>query len=157
MDANVIWQHSGLNFTARADSGFQLNLGAEEEGFRPMELFAIGLAGCTAMDVISILEKKRQKVSHFEVKVHADRAENHPKVFTRARIEYLISGQAIDEVALLRSIELSAMRYCPAQAMFDKVFPMDLVYTIFEDQANGERLPVKSGVFERDEAANSAS
>lgn len=156
MDANVIW-HSGLNFTARADSGFQLNLGAEEEGFRPMELFAIGLAGCTAMDVISILEKKRQKVSYFEVKVHADRAENHPKVFTRARIEYLISGQAIDEVALLRSIELSAMRYCPAQAMFDKVFPMDLVYTIFEDQANGDRHPVKSGVFERDDAATSAS
>ncbi len=156
MDANVIW-HSGLNFTARADSGRELELGAEDEGFRPMEMFAIGLAGCTAMDVISIMEKKRQKVSHFEVKVHADRAENHPKVFTRARIEYLISGHAIDKDALLRSIELSAARYCPAQAMFEKVFPIDLVYTIFEDQENGERVLVKNGVYERDEAANNLS
>ena len=61
-----------------------------------MELFAIALAGCTAMDVISILEKKRQDVTGFEVKVHADRAPEHPKVFTHARIEYLITGHAVD-------------------------------------------------------------
>lgn len=155
MDANVIWQ-SGLNFSAHSDSGSTLDLGAENKGFRPMELFAIGLAGCTAMDVISIMEKKRQQVSHFEVKVHAERAEEHPKVFTRAKIEYLVSGQSIDESALVRSIELSASRYCPAQAMFEKVFPIDLVYSIFEDQENGERLLVKSGDYQHSPAAKKA-
>ncbi len=78
----------------------------------PMELIAIGLAGCTAMDVISILKKKRQHVTDFEVRVHAQRAEEHPKVFIAAEIEYLIYGHQVDEQAVRRSIELSAKTYC---------------------------------------------
>ncbi len=138
MDAKVTWREA-INFTAISDSGFELGLGAEKEGFRPMELFAIGLAGCTAMDVISILEKKRQDVTAFEVKVHADRAQEHPRVFTQARIEYQVSGHEIDETAVLRAIELSASRYCPAQAMFANVFPIELIYNIYEVNSDGER------------------
>ena len=150
MDAKVIW-HNGLSFTASAGSGFSAPLGAEtavggaEDGFRPMELIAAGLAGCTAMDVISILQKKRQEVTSFEVQVHAPRAEQHPRVFTRAEIEYYISGHQIEEAAVLRAIELSAMRYCPAQAMFKAVFPMRLQYTIFEDEGEGRSRLVKQG------------
>jgi putative redox protein len=76
MEANVIWQQ-GLTFTGTADTGFQVPLGAasavggDDDGFKPMELLAVGLAGCTAMDVISILQKKRQHVTGFEVRVHA--------------------------------------------------------------------------------------
>lgn len=152
MDAKVTW-HNGLSFTASAGSGFSAPLGAEtavggaEDGFRPMELIAAGLAGCTAMDVISILQKKRQEVTSFEVQVHAPRAEQHPRVFTRAEIEYFISGYQIEEAAVLRAIELSAMRYCPAQAMFSKVFPITLKYSIYEQEAGGERRLVKSGEF----------
>ncbi len=138
MNANVIWQ-GGLKFSGSGDSGFNLQLGPEQEGFRPMELFAIALAGCTAMDVVSILEKKRQEVTGFEVKVHADRAPEHPKVFTHARIEYLITGRAIDAAAVIRSIDLSATRYCPAQAMFEKVFPIELEYSVYEDLGDNER------------------
>ena len=69
----------------------------------------------------------------FQVKVHAERAEQHPKVFSRAVIEYLVTGKNIDENALLRAIELSAEKYCPAQAMLSKAFPMQLVYKIFDD------------------------
>ncbi len=85
MDAKVIW-HQGLSFTGTSDSGFNVPLGADPEsggnndGFRPMELMAVSLAGCTAMDVVSILRKKQQNVTAFEVKVHADRAADHPKV-----------------------------------------------------------------------------
>jgi putative redox protein len=149
MDAKVIWKQR-LTFTGTANSGFDVPLGAEtrvggdEDGFRPMELIATGLAGCTAMDVISILQKKRQDVTAFEVRVNAGRAEEHPKVFTSAVIEYIVSGHGVEEAALLRAIELSATRYCPAQAMFEKVFPISLHYQIYEEE-NGERRLVKSG------------
>ena len=152
MEAKVVW-NGRMTFTGSADSGFPVKLGTDadvggdDDGPRPMELIAIGLAGCTAMDVISILSKKRQQVTGFEVQVHAERAEEHPKVFTEARIEYRFTGQNIDEAAVVRAIELSAKRYCPAQAMFSKLFPIALDYKIYEDLGEGERSLVRSGTF----------
>jgi len=122
-------------------------VGGDNDGVRPMEMLAIGLAGCTAMDVISILTKKRQDVTQFEVQVHAERAAEHPKVFTGAVIEYFVVGRGVEEEAVVRAIELSAVRYCPAQAMFSKVFPIELKYHIFEDLGDGQRSLVKSGVY----------
>jgi putative redox protein len=152
MEANVIW-NSGLSFAGGSESGFSLPLDGnttasdESNGMRPMELFAIGLAGCTAMDVISILTKKRQDVTAFEVQVHADRAETHPKVFTHAVIEYFVTGHMVDEAAVVRSIELSTTTYCPAQAMLGKLMPIELIYHIFEDLGDGKRTLVKSGEY----------
>jgi len=152
MNASVSWQKR-LSFTGKADSGFEVPLGSDQEvggdndGFEPLELMAISLAGCTAMDVISILTKKKQAVTTFEVKVHADRAEEFPKVFTRAVITYLVTGHAVDETALLRSIELSATKYCPAQAMLGKVIPIDLVYEIYEDEGGEKKRLVKQGKY----------
>lgn len=154
MEAKVKWR-GDLSFTGSAESGFNLPLSAsldvagKGDGFRPMELLATGLAGCTAMDVISILQKKRQEVTDFEVQVHAERASEHPKVFTSAVIEYFISGHNLDEAAVVRAIELSATRYCPAQAMFQNVFPMELKYHIYEDKGDGERELVKSGLYKQ--------
>jgi putative redox protein len=82
-----------------------------------MELVLLGLAGCTAMDVISILRKKRQHVTGFEVEAHAERADEHPKVFTSILVKFLIEGINVDPEAVRRSIELSETRYCPVQAM----------------------------------------
>lgn len=150
LDAKVTW-NGRMSFAGTADTGFSVPLGAEaavggdDDGFRPMELILTGLAGCTAMDVISILQKKRQDVTAFSVQVHAEREESHPKVVTSAVIEYSVSGHALDEAALLRAIELSATRYCPAQAMFKSVFPMTLKYAIFEDEGQGQFHLVKQG------------
>ncbi len=155
MDAKVIWDH-GMTFSGTADTGFSVPLGAapgvggENDGFRPMELMAVSLAGCTAMDVISIMRKKRQDVTAYEVKVHADQAEDHPHVFTQSIITYEITGHEIDEAAVLRAIQLSADRYCPAQGMLDKVMPIELLYEIYEDQGNGERRLVTKGEYERE-------
>jgi putative redox protein len=138
MLASVKW-NSRMSFTGIADSGFPISLDTDESvggnnsAGRPMELIALGLAGCTAMDVISILQKKRQEVTSFEVKVDAARANEHPKVFTSAVIRYVITGKNIDEAALARAIELSAVKYCPAQAMLANAFPMELRYEIYED------------------------
>jgi len=135
MQAKVVWSE-GLSFSGSSDSGFSINLGASEsvggkdDGFRPLELVLTGLIGCTAMDVISILQKKRQQVTAFEVTASAERANDHPKVFTSVEINYRITGTDIDENAVQRAIELSETRYCPAQAMFKDVFPMKLSYEI---------------------------
>jgi putative redox protein len=86
-------------------------------------------------------------VTAFEVNVHTERAEEHPKVFTSAVIDYLVTGHAVDETAVVRAIELSAVRYCPAQAMLGKVMPIELRYTIYEDLGNGERVLTKTGSY----------
>jgi putative redox protein len=158
MEAKVEWQ-GRMTFTGSAGTGFEVPLGAaqavgrDEDGFRPMELIAVGLAGCTAMDVISILNKKRQDVTEYEVRVDASQAEDHPKVYTGAVIEYHVTGHAIQEAAVMRAIELSATRYCPAQAMFVDVFPMSLEYFIYEAQGEGQRVLIHSGEYLRAEAA----
>ena len=139
MNATVEWK-GRMTFTGSADSGFEVPLGTypgvggDDDGFRPMELMVISLAGCTAMDVISILGKKRQEVKDFRVKVDAEKTDQHPKVFTKAVIEYHIAGKDISESAITRAIKLSADTYCPAQAMLGKIIPLTLKYFIYEGE-----------------------
>jgi len=141
-----------MHFTGTTDSGLSVQLDAKQEvggvgkGFVPMELMALSMAGCTAMDVISILRKKRQDVTGFEVRVDAPRADEHPKVFTSATIEYLVTGHDVDESAVRRAIELTSERYCPAQAMLGQVMPIDLRYQIFEEDGEEKKL-ITEGVF----------
>ena len=135
MDAKVVWKQK-MSFEGSSESGFSVPLGTspavggDDDGFRPLELIAIGLAGCTAMDVVSILSKKRQELTLFEVLVHADRAEDHPKVFTHIVIEYVVSGNNLSEEAVKRAVQLSEEKYCPAQAMFKEIMPMELKISI---------------------------
>ena len=156
MEAIIKWKRK-LSFTGTADSGFEVPLGTkssvggDEDGFQPMELIALGLAGCTGMDVISILQKKRQEITSFEVQVHMERAEEHPKVFTAAEIEYFVTGKGVQEKALRRAIELSANRYCPAQAMFSQIIPIAIKYHIFEENGDGKKDMVVSGTFDSQE------
>lgn len=137
MDATLKWD-GGMKFMATADSKHDVILdsvpavGGNDEGSRPMELILEGLAGCTAMDVISIMRKKRQNVTAFTVTAHAERAEQHPKVFTAVTIKYTFWGKDIDPKAVERSIELSEQTYCPAQAMLSQVFPIELSYEIID-------------------------
>ena len=146
MDVSINWK-GRMTFEGAGDSGFVQRLdsdesvGGDNSGARPMEFIGIGLAGCTAMDVISILSKKKQVVTDFQVNFRGERAAEHPKVFTRGVIEYLFHGSNIDEAAVLRAIGLSAEKYCPAQAMLGKVFPIRLVYKIFDgDTTTGGRF-----------------
>jgi len=109
---------------------------------------AVSLAGCTAMDVISILQKKQQRITAFEVDVRATQAQEHPKVFTHAVITYRITGQSVDETAVLRAIELSEEKYCPALAMLGKVVPFEFNYEVFEHQGEQEAQLVKAGRYQ---------
>ena len=137
MDAKVEWK-MGLSFEGSADSGFKLPLGTArsegglDDGFRPMELLLVGLAGCTSMDVISIMKKKQQEVTAFQVKVHADRAPEHPRIFTSIELEYRLTGRNLDPVAAERSVELSETKYCPAIAMLRKAVDIKTKITLLQ-------------------------
>ena len=137
MDAKVTWK-GGMAFDGTSDSGHIVPLdafsgvGGEGQGFRPLELMAVSLAGCTAMDVISILKKMQQEVTSFEVRVKADRAEEHPKVFTSIALEYVVTGKNIDRASVEKAVNLSETRYCSAQAMLRKAVPIQSVVTILE-------------------------
>ena len=152
MDASVTWKQ-GMTFTGTADTGFEVPLGADpqvggaNDGFRPLELMAVSLAGCTAMDVVSILRKKQQELTAFQVKVQSDQAQEHPHVFTHTVITYQVTGRNLDEAALRRAVELSVTKYCPANAMLSKVVPIELHYEIHEGQNAQDRTLVKSGYF----------
>src|SRR5512140_476671 len=99
MDANVKWQ-SDLQFIGTADSGFEVRMDSHpgpDTGASPVEMVIMALAGCTAMDVISILGKQRQEVTAFDVKVHAERTSDYPRVITSAVLEYIVVGHGIQE------------------------------------------------------------
>jgi len=137
MDAKVTWK-GRMSFEGSADSGFTLPLGTDpavggdNDGFRPMELLAIGLAGCTAMDVVSILQKKRQNVTGFEVRIGTEHAQEHPKVFTQVKVEYVIDGHQVEPAVVERAIVLSSTKYCPAQAMLAKAVKIEHTYVVNE-------------------------
>jgi putative redox protein len=137
LEAKATWKHE-LGFNGTATSGFTLPLGSDsgagspDDGFRPLELLLVGLAGCTGMDVISILKKKRQEVHQFEVQVHADQTNEHPYVFTAIEIEFAVTGHQVDPAAVERSIDLSVSRYCAAIAMLGKFIPITTKYVIHE-------------------------
>lgn len=149
MDARVSWAKE-LQFNAVADGGFAVRMDSHpsaETGASPMEMVAMALAGCTAMDVISILGKQRQVVTSFEVRVHAERATDYPKVFTSAVLEYVVVGHDVQESALLTAIDRSVQKYCPVHAMLKQAFAIDARYSIFEDGGDGSQTLVKQGAY----------
>jgi len=110
-------------------------------GPTPMELILLGLAGCTGMDVMSILSKQRQPVTGFQVQVSAERAEEHPRVYTSIHVEYVVYGEGVKAEAVERAIELSETRYCSASAMLAKAVEITNSYRIIEDEPTPQGKP----------------
>ncbi len=135
MKAEVVWRQN-MSFTGKNEEGFEVALdapakvGGEGQGFRPKELLLDGLAGCTAMDVISILKKMQVLPDAFKVEVSAEETEEHPKTFTSFHLKYIVKGD-VPEEKLNRAIELSQTRYCGVTAMFGQ-FATITHQTVFE-------------------------
>jgi putative redox protein len=129
----------GMHFDGAIDS-FHIDLDAEEDvggtgaGPQPHRLLLLALAGCTAMDVISILRKKRQQVSGLSVAVQGKRAEQHPKIYTQIEVFYRVRGNTVDPRAVERAIELSKTRYCPIIATLSNVAEVTTRHEIEEEQ-----------------------
>ena len=128
----------GMHFVGEID-GFRIDMDAKEEaggvgaGPDPVRFLLLGLAGCTAMDVISILRKKRQEVSGLAVEVHGTRVDKHPKVYEQIEVIYRVEGKEVDARALERAIELSETRYCPVMAMVGKTAEIASRYEIEQE------------------------
>ncbi|HEU5439218.1 MAG TPA: OsmC family protein [Ktedonobacterales bacterium] len=126
----------GMQFTAQAGSGHTVvmdaaeHAGGEGAGFVPMELLLVGLSGCTGMDVISVLRKKRQEVTGYEVRVRGERAEDHPMVYTTITVEHIVTGYNVNPEAVARAVELSATKYCGAGAMLGKTAKLTHTFRI---------------------------
>lgn len=105
-------------------------------GPKPIELIAVGLAGCTAFDVITILRQKyHQKVTGYEVRVEADQAERPPQVFTNVRIHHVVTGHEIDPAAIEQAIRLSEEKYCSVGAMVKQTAVLQTTYEVVEEKA----------------------
>lgn len=113
----------GMAFQARAGSGYELRIdtsadhGGASSGFEPLELLAVALGGCTALDVLAILRKKRQAVTGYRVRVATRQATTHPRVYTHFVVLHIVQGRALDPRAVARAVELSALKYCPVSTM----------------------------------------
>jgi len=94
--------------------------GGRNAGIRPMEMLLIGLAGCTAFDVVHILEKGRESVTLCTVDVEAERAETYPKIFTRIHLRFRVAGKGLARTKVERAVQLSAEKYCSASIMLGK-------------------------------------
>jgi putative redox protein len=119
----VIKQVQGLILAGKADSNHWVVMDGPEEfdgsnaGARPKELVLLALGGCAASDVLSILKKKQASADDFEVHLTAEQSEEHPQVFTRIHVEYVIRGEHIKTRDVERAIELSDTKYCAVAAM----------------------------------------
>ena len=109
---------------------FLLDDAAGNTGPKPIELIAIGLAGCTAFDVIGILRKKRQEVTGYEVKVEADQRPDPPNVFTKIWVRHIVTGADISERAVQDAIHLSESKYCSVSAMLQLSAEIETTYEI---------------------------
>lgn len=120
-------------FVARSGSGHHMILddSAGATGPKPIELVAMGMAGCTAFDVITVLrQKRRQRVTGYEVRVEADQAERPPQVFTQVRVHHVVTGHEIDPAAVEEAIRLSEEKYCSVGAMLKLSAQLTTTYEI---------------------------
>ena len=115
-----------MSFVGESGSGHSIVMdgapeaGGRDLGIRPMEMLLLGLGGCTAFDVVSILHKSRQQISDCEVEIEAERAQTIPKVFTRIHLHFIVSGRVLDAGKVSKAVSLSADKYCSASRMLEK-------------------------------------
>lgn len=125
----VGWDEAGHGIVMDAKPQY----GGDGSGVRPVELVLYGLAGCTAMDVISILEKKRQRVTDVDLVVTGTpRTDDYPKIYTRIEVEYIVTGIGVKPEAVARAIELSEEKYCSVKGMLGPQVEVVTSYRVIE-------------------------
>ena len=124
---------AGMRFSVESGSGHSVTIDGEHQaGHSPMELVLASLAGCSGISVISIVLKKQQVVTNYEVHVEGIRAETYPLVFTDITVKHILTGHNIRPEAVERAIELAETRYCPVSVMLGKVTNLKQTYQVIE-------------------------
>lgn len=139
MDVRVKWVED-RTFIGEAGTGHKIAFGAASDngpkpGPSPMELLLIGTGGCSAYDVVSILEKGREAIDSVEVELDADRADTDPKVFTRIHMHFIVKGRGLTPSKVERAIALSVEKYCSASAMMAATATLSHDFEVLETGA----------------------
>lgn len=139
MECKISWMGpGGMSFAAETGSGHMVVMDGAPEGGgrdlapRPMEMVLVGTGGCTAYDVVMILQKSRQEVKGCTVKVEADRASEDPKVFTKVHFHFTVTGRNLNPSTVERAINLSHDKYCSASVMLEKTASLTHSFEIVE-------------------------
>ena len=136
MKTAVVKQLQGISLAGKTDSNHWIvmdgprEFGGSDAGIRPKELLLLALGGCTASDVIAILQKKRVPLEGIEIHLSAEQTEEHPQVFTTIHVEYVVRGDNIRAADVERAIELSETKYCSVNAMLRKAVAITRSYRI---------------------------
>ena len=134
----IIKQIKGCSFIGKADSNHWVAIDTPKETYgsdaasTPMEMVLLAIGGCSGADVISILDKKKVSLKGFEINIDAERAETHPKVFTKINLEYVFYGKDINPLHVERAITLSLEKYCPVYAMMKTSVSLASSYKIVD-------------------------
>ncbi len=129
----------GMQFVGETGSGHAIVMDADAEfggantGMRPMELLLIGVGGCSGMDIVSVLKKKKQKLTGLEVHVDGKKAEDHPQKYIDINIEYRVRGRGLSEEAVKKAVDLSMEKYCSVKATLEGSAKITFSYTIVEE------------------------
>ena len=132
-EVKATWQGEMGFLGENADGGtMQIGEFGEKKGIGPMQMLLLGVAGCTGMDIVSILKKKRLNLTDFQVKVRAFRASTYPMVYTEIHLEYLLWGEGLSNKDVEQAIQLSEEKYCSAGIMMRKAAPIYSSYRILK-------------------------
>jgi putative redox protein len=140
MKARVQWL-DGRAFVGESGSGHAVVMDGSPEsggrniGVRPMEMLLMGLGGCTAFDIVMILERMREKVTALDIELEAERASEDPKVFTKVKLIYKLRGRGLKPANVERAVKLSAEKYCSASLMIGKTAKIEHDWVIEEEPA----------------------
>ena len=130
---------TGSGHTVMVDMLDDLAPGITGAGSSPMELLLVALAGCTGISVLSILRKRKQDITSYELRVHGKRASQHPKVFTTITVEHVFTGRMLEAKWVERAIALAEERYCGVEAMLGKTATITHTYTIIDKSGTSEK------------------
>ena len=137
-DAEAVVHFAGHDlFIGITPSGHALTLDMNDErkaAPTPMELLLVALGSCTAIDVIAILQKKRERVTEYRVEVRGERREDHPRSYKRMEVRHIIKGHAISAKAVAQAVELSGTKYCSVAASLRPTAEISSTYEIIEER-----------------------
>jgi putative redox protein len=137
--AKIRYTGEGLQFVGHGESGPGVVMDADTEvgghntGARPMELLLIGIGGCSGMDIVSILRKKKEEITGLEINVDGIKAKEYPQKFTDIEIEFVVRGKNLKEEAVKRAVQLSMDKYCSVKATLEGSAKITFKYRIVED------------------------
>ncbi len=138
MKAVVKWLDN-MSFVGESESGHSVVMdgppesGGRNLGVRPMEMVLLGMGGCTAFDVVLILQRQRQEITDCQVELVSERADEVPKVFTRIHVHYIVKGKNLDAKKVARAVDMTAEKYCSVSIMLAKTVAVTHDFEIIEE------------------------